>query len=1824
MKSIKYLLFTFLLLMAHGAWADIEIQTAEDWNNFCSELSGGKDFKGERVTLTGDFTVSTVAGDDSHLFRGTFDGGGHTLSLDFGDSEHYLQQPCALFYRIDKATVQNLVIEGHIYSSAQYNGSLAVKATGERTFIRNCVSRVSINSNISGVCKNGGFIGLVHRQYSSVGEFPETHVYFYGCAFNGQLIGPQACGWGGFVGWREYHHYHYETVYDYYSKADFIECLFAPTYVNINTDDEDSQDESHHKESRAFCHAEGFFVVSHRNCYFTTPLHSRDFDIVEYIFQIFPITGCDGVSSVTMYEAPRATYSVSGLKFYNTGLTFDDVLYAAKGENVRVNIDGPTPRYTANNHLLAGASNPYTLTMINDNAVITPWDGPHPNTIGSVDDWNTFCSAVNAGYDYIGETVTMTADVGNISTVAGSNNFIFRGTFDGGGHKLTMAFGSSEQYSNQSCAPFYRLDNVTIKNLVVDGSIYSSAQHNGGLAVTATGGNNYIQNCVSSVSINSSIEGDCRNGGFIGHLNTNKTYVYFNGCAFTGQLLGTNANGWGGFVGWREYTHSTYTDPDYYNYVTFTDCLFYPTTVSIAIEGNNSNAFCHSRDNTTSGSTYTNCYYTTALQTANGGKQAYSITGDGDAGITVEKAGTGTTYSTSGITSCDPGIKYNDVLYAGNGDNVRLNLSGSSTGTYICGETPLLGQNNPYILRMPNNDAVVSAWNVTPLTTIATQSDWNQFCNIIAAGYNYLGETVTLSTDDIVVSSVTGSDNCSFRGTFEGGGHTITLALGSSGSYSDQECALFYHLDNATIKSLVIEGSIYSSRPHSASLAVKASGSNTLIQNCISRVSINSNRSGEESECANGGFIGLLNTDETIVNFKGCAFTGQLLGANARNWGGFVGWRAYQSSNKSKVNFTDCFFAPTAIDIATPDGSNSRTFCRSSDNTTDGTTYTNCYYLSALQATEAGRQAYSITAGQGVTKLENAGTATLYSTSSITGYGTGIKYNGVLYAGNGEKVSLNLEGSGNGAYICGETPLTGKNPYIPRMPNNNAVIMPWGVTLPTTIASNEDWNQFCYCIAQGYTYIDETVTLTADVTDISTVAGDNSHPFQGTFDGLSHKITLAFGRPDSYSDQKCALFYRLDKATIQNLVIDGSIYSSAQNNASIAVTAVGNKNYINNCVSRVSINSDINGDCSNGGFVGLLNTNASYVYFTACAFTGEFVGENATNWGGFVGWRHYESTNYSIVQFSSCLFEPTTVQIATPDGSNSRTFCRSKDNTTNGAYFFYTYYTEALQVADGGTQPYITTTKPDNIGDEVEDYGFITFYYHGMGFDGKYYMDPEIVSLANAANNSTAISGMNNYRADVILNDRTLYKDGDWNTLCLPFDVTLEGSPLAGAEARTLSEATFNDGTLTLNFGEPVDKLNAGTPYIIKWGLPSETVLVIKSAKDWDDFADKLRGTTDFDGKTVVLAADIEVDRIVGAEEGAYRFRGTFDGRGHTLTFNKTAESWYNAPFYRVDDATIMNLHTVGTITTTDRQFCSGLVGHAMGDTTIKNCWSSVNIVSSLSGDGTHGGFVAMTHNTYTNTTLINCLFDGSITGTSTNSCGGMIGYNDCDATLTNCVFKGSTNLATGDNATFARGNNVTVEKCYYSENLPGASGQGTEIGTMTSEELVRELGSGWQLKNDEAIPVLPDGVDVVDPIFNYISFNATASTELTPTRDGSVTFKGTYDPVTFDSEDRSVLFMGGGSKLYYPDGKSSITMNAFRAYFQLNGITVGDPMNGIKEFRLNFGADDADSINEELRMKSEEFATAKGWYSLDGRKLPGKPTQRGIYIHNGRKEVLK
>ena len=104
------------------------------------------------------------------------------------------------------------------------------------------------------------------------------------------------------------------------------------------------------------------------------------------------------------------------------------------------------------------------------------------------------------------------------------------------------------------------------------------------------------------------------------------------------------------------------------------------------------------------------------------------------------------------------------------------------------------------------------------------------------------------------------------------------------------------------------------------------------------------------------------------------------------------------------------------------------------------------------------------------------------------------------------------------------------------------------------------------------------------------------------------------------------------------------------------------------------------------------------------------------------------------------------------------------------------------------------------------------------------------IELANdATDNSDIIANNADKVANVTLSDRTLYKDGEWNTICLPFDLVLEGSPLEGATAKTLTNATVtNNGEYThveLTFGDDVTTLQAGVPYIIKWEAGQENIV---------------------------------------------------------------------------------------------------------------------------------------------------------------------------------------------------------------------------------------------------------------------------------------------------------------------------------------------------------------------------------------------------------------
>ena len=60
-----------------------------------------------------------------------------------------------------------------------------------------------------------------------------------------------------------------------------------------------------------------------------------------------------------------------------------------------------------------------------------------------------------------------------------------------------------------------------------------------------------------------------------------------------------------------------------------------------------------------------------------------------------------------------------------------------------------------------------------------------------------------------------------------------------------------------------------------------------------------------------------------------------------------------------------------------------------------------------------------------------------------------------------------------------------------------------------------------------------------------------------------------------------------------------------------------------------------------------------------------------------------------------------------------------------------------------------------------------------------------------------------------------------------------------------------------------------------------------------------------------------------------------------------------------------------------------------------------------------------------------------------------------------------------------------------------------------------------------------------------------------------------------------------------------------------------------VRAFVLNFGDEgETTSLRE---ISNEELVISNyDYYTLDGRKLPGKPTAKGLYIYNGRKVVIK
>jgi len=181
----------------HTPYADqtlsFEIGTAAKLNNVARLHANG--FTGKvDVTLTADIdytaykTVYDMIGCyDLRPYKGTFDGQGHSLTVDITHGENYVGP----FRSINGATIKNLHLKGSVTNTNyKFTGGVASHAIGDTCRLENVISDVQINCSLANDVSNGGIIAHV-----------TVPVTIKNCAYRGKFNGSSSYAWGGFIGW---------------------------------------------------------------------------------------------------------------------------------------------------------------------------------------------------------------------------------------------------------------------------------------------------------------------------------------------------------------------------------------------------------------------------------------------------------------------------------------------------------------------------------------------------------------------------------------------------------------------------------------------------------------------------------------------------------------------------------------------------------------------------------------------------------------------------------------------------------------------------------------------------------------------------------------------------------------------------------------------------------------------------------------------------------------------------------------------------------------------------------------------------------------------------------------------------------------------------------------------------------------------------------------------------------------------------------------------------------------------------------------------------------------------------------------------------------------------------------------------------------------------------------------------------------------------------------------------------------------------------------------------------------------------------------------
>ena len=138
---------------------------------------------------------------------------------------------------------------------------------------------------------------------------------------------------------------------------------------------------------------------------------------------------------------------------------------------------------------------------------------------------------------------------------------------------------------------------------------------------------------------------------------------------------------------------------------------------------------------------------------------------------------------------------------------------------------------------------------------------------------------------------------------------------------------------------------------------------------------------------------------------------------------------------------------------------------------------------------------------------------------------------------------------------------------------------------------------------------------------------------------------------------------------------------------------------------------------------------------------------------------------------------------------------------------------------------------------------------------------------------------------------------------------------------------------------------------------------------------------------------------------------------------------------------------------------------------------------------------------------------------------------------------------------------------------------------------------------------------------FGAKTIDAPESKEVSVDAGGGWQFIGSYDKKTIDNSNTDVYYYNGEGAWKHLGATSTNTWNIapFNAYML-------QPASSAPAQEVTFTFEDLNGNTTAIKSISEDATgtNAKGWYDLKGMKMENAPTQKGVYIKDGKKVVIK